>query len=138
MTAMSMIVTGAVFAQETPGKHNNESKHAASAQLVNGTVTAIRSDLAEESMPGAPFINGQFGFSYWSLPYEGGNGGAVPQLTVQSQGVLGLTLEHVPFDLAVGNNWIAPFISGTATSSGIASFPISFGGKSCTLEIPVL
>jgi hypothetical protein len=71
---------------------------------------------------------------YIILPYKGGNGGSYQGFTVNSSGVNGLKASIVPGYFGVGDGTLTLNISGTPSSSGIASFSISIGGQSCLLS----
>jgi hypothetical protein len=77
-----------------------------------------------------------------SIPYTGGNsGGYFSGAELLSTGVTGLTatiktgVEGVDFISNSGN--IIYDIAGTPSGSGTATFPISFGGQSCTISTAV-
>mgnify|MGYP003602465529 FL=1 len=72
-----------------------------------------------------------------TLPYTGGNGVAYPTQTINSTGVTGLTATLTPGTLALGNGNLSFIVSGTPTSSGLASFAITFGGQTCVFSIRV-
>ncbi len=73
-----------------------------------------------------------------TVPYTGGNGVAYTTgASIQSTDVTGLTATLITGSLANGNGNITFNISGTPTSAGIASFAISFGGQTCTLNITI-
>jgi hypothetical protein len=73
-----------------------------------------------------------------NVPYTGGNGAAYTAgSAISSIGVTGLTATLQTGTLANGNGNITYIITGTPTSSGTASFAISFGGKNCSISIPV-
>jgi Protein of unknown function (DUF3500) len=73
-----------------------------------------------------------------TVPYTGGNSVAYAAGTaIASTGVTGLTATLTAGTLASGAGNISYTIAGTATSSGIASFVLSFGGQSCTLALTV-
>jgi len=73
-----------------------------------------------------------------TVPYTGGNAVAYSAGTaISSEGVTGLTATLQTGTLASGEGSIVYAISGTPTSSGTASFAISFGGQSCTLSLTV-
>jgi len=72
-----------------------------------------------------------------TIPYTGGNGGTYFSQSVGSTSVTGLTASFSSGTLANGSGNLSYSISGTPSSSGTASFPISFGGQSCNLSIPV-
>jgi hypothetical protein len=73
-----------------------------------------------------------------AVPYTGGNGAAYTAGTaISSTGVTGLTATLAAGTLANGAGNIIYNISGTAATSGTASFAITFGGQSCTLSLTV-
>jgi uncharacterized protein (TIGR02145 family) len=72
-----------------------------------------------------------------SVPYTGGNGGTYAAQTISSSGVTGLTANLSAGTLALGAGNLVYTISGTPTSNGTASFAITVGGQSCTLNITV-
>ena len=73
-----------------------------------------------------------------SIPYTGGNGVSYSAGTaISSTGVTGLTAILSAGTLASGAGNLTYTISGTPTSSGTASFAISFGGQSCSLSLTV-
>ncbi len=74
-----------------------------------------------------------------SVPYTGGNGiqyanGSV----INSTGVIGLTATLPAGTLANGNGNLIYNISGTPADTGMASFAINFGGKSCTINLKII
>ncbi len=73
-----------------------------------------------------------------SIPYTGGNGSTYSAIGVSSTGISGLTASASAGIVATGNGNLVLTVSGTPASSGTASFLINFGGKSCTVEVPVL
>ena len=72
-----------------------------------------------------------------SVPYTGGNSGSYPSQTVTSTGVTGLTATRSAGTLTSSTGNIVYTITGTPNGAGTASFAISLGGQSCTLNIPV-
>jgi hypothetical protein len=85
----------------------------------------------------SPTVNVSFNGTA-TVGYTGGNGVAYTAGTsVSSTGVTGLTATLQPGSLANGNGNIIYTISGTATTTGTASFAITFGGQNCTLNITV-
>lgn len=73
-----------------------------------------------------------------TIAYTGGNGVAYSNgSSIASTGVTGLTAVLLADTLNNGNGNINYLISGTASSSGIASFPIDFGGQSCSINLAV-
>jgi hypothetical protein len=101
---------------------------------VNPTVTALNCTSATTT---AGTVNTAYSGNV-TVPYTGGNGVAYTTGTaIQSTTVTGLTATLQPGNLANGNGNLTYSISGTPTSVGTASFTISFGGKSCTLNITI-
>jgi uncharacterized protein (TIGR02145 family) len=72
-----------------------------------------------------------------SLPYTGGNGIGYPAQNIQSVGITGLTATLISGVLANGNGVLSYTLSGIAAASGVANFPIVFGGQNCMLSVPV-
>ena len=72
------------------------------------------------------------------IPYMGGNGGAHNGQTVASTGVTGLTASLYAGVFASGSGQLLYTISGTPSTEGTASFAISIGGRSCTLQLTVI
>jgi len=72
-----------------------------------------------------------------TISYTGGNGGVYTSQSIASTGVTGLTATLSAGTLANGSGTINLTITGTPTTSGTASFVITFGGQTCTLTRPV-
>jgi uncharacterized protein (TIGR02145 family) len=72
-----------------------------------------------------------------SIPYTGGNGGSHSGQTITSTGVTGLTATLSSGIFANGNGTLVYSITGTPSASGTASFAISIGGQTCTLNLSV-
>lgn len=72
-----------------------------------------------------------------SVPYTGGNAGVYSAQSVSSTGVVNLTATLAAGTLASGAGSLSYTITGTPSSSGTASFVITFGGQSCTFTVPV-
>lgn len=73
-----------------------------------------------------------------TVPYSGGNGLAYSAGTaIASTGVTGLTATLQGGTLANGNGNLTYTVTGTPAAAGTASFPISFGGQSCSLSLTV-
>jgi uncharacterized protein (TIGR02145 family) len=72
-----------------------------------------------------------------SGPYTGGNGGSYSAQAVSSTGVTGLTANLAAGEVNNGSGNLVYTITGTPSAAGTASFAISLGGQSCTLEIIV-
>jgi len=73
-----------------------------------------------------------------TIPYTGGNGGSYSAQAVASTGVIGLTANISAGNFAFGNGSVTINITGTPVGSGIASFAIGIGGRSCTINRSVL
>ena len=73
-----------------------------------------------------------------TLPYTGGNGNYYKGQAVASTGVTGLTASLAGGYLASGSGNFSFAITGTPASTGIASFAITVGGQSCTLNLQVI
>jgi hypothetical protein len=69
-----------------------------------------------------------------TITYLGGNGGFYPEITIPSVGVEGLVAQLSQGYFQAGNGLLIFNITGTPTSSGLASFTVNIGGKSCTFE----
>ncbi len=72
-----------------------------------------------------------------SVPYTGGNGEVFQGQTVTSTVVTGLTATLSTGSFASGSGNLIYTISGTPASTGTASFALSIGGQSCTLNLTV-
>ncbi|RNA61585.1 hypothetical protein D1631_06410 [Chryseobacterium nematophagum] len=73
-----------------------------------------------------------------TVPYTGGNGVVYPEgASIPSTGVTELFATLQADTLANGDGTLTYTITGTPTSSGTAHFAISFGGKSCDLQVTV-
>ncbi len=85
------------------------------------------------------FISGMIYSGSASVPYSGGNGAVYPAGTaIASTGVTGLTATVQAGMLASGAGTLVYDIKGSASSTGTASFAISFGGQSCSFSLTVL
>jgi hypothetical protein len=72
-----------------------------------------------------------------SVSYMGGNGGPHIGQAVTSTGVTGLTATLTAGHFATGADSLSYTITGTPDTSGTASFALSIGGQSCTMELTV-
>lgn len=70
------------------------------------------------------------------ISYGGGDGSGYSDQTISSTGVTGLTATLVAGNFTPGGS-LTYNITGTPSGGGTASFPISIGGKSCTLNFTV-
>jgi len=71
------------------------------------------------------------------LPYLTGNGAYFLGLNLPSSGVSGLNLSLQPGKLANGNGSVELVIKGTPADTGLATFNLTFGTKTCTFNLPV-
>jgi hypothetical protein len=97
-----------------------------------GTITAL--DCSPFS--GSAIQNESF-FVSTSVSYTGGDEGSYFGAIVNSTGVTGLTASYAGGAFATAGGSINMIIQGTPTSGGVASFALSIGGQSCTVEINV-
>jgi hypothetical protein len=73
-----------------------------------------------------------------TVPYNGGNAVAYAAGTaIPSTGVTGLTATLQAGTLASGTGNLSYTVSGTPLTAGTATFPISFGGQSCSIALTV-
>lgn len=73
-----------------------------------------------------------------SIPYTGGNGvNYVAGSPIPSTGVTGLTATLQAGSLANGSGSLTYTVTGTPSTTGTASFDISFGGRSCAATVTV-
>lgn len=98
-------------------------------------VTGLNCSAATHSPSTATQLSNYSGTT--TLPYTGGNGVAYPTQTINSTGVTGLTATLTPGTLASGNGNLSFSVTGTPSSSGWATFTISFGGQTCAFSIRV-
>jgi len=73
----------------------------------------------------------------FTVPYTGGNGAAHTGQVVNSTGVTGLTATVSAASFANGAGTLVYTISGTATTSGTATFALNIGTKTCNYTVPV-
>jgi uncharacterized protein (TIGR02145 family) len=72
-----------------------------------------------------------------SLPYNSGNGGTHNGQIINSTGVIGLYATLSADYFSNGNGNLIYKISGTPSTTGIASFSLNIGGQSCELNLEV-
>jgi len=73
-----------------------------------------------------------------TVPYTGGNGSTYDGSSeITSTGVTGLTATLQTGTLASGDGTLAFLISGTPASTGTATFPLTFGGQTCSFALTV-
>ncbi|MDP9956030.1 hypothetical protein J2X97_001667 [Epilithonimonas hungarica] len=70
------------------------------------------------------------------ISYSGGNGSTYSDQTISSTGVTGLMATLVGGNFTPGGS-LTYNITGTPSGGGTAAFPVSIGGKSCTLNFTV-
>ncbi|MQP51506.1 MULTISPECIES: hypothetical protein [unclassified Flavobacterium] len=105
--------------------------------VISGTplVSSLNCSAASHSPATATQLSAYSGIT--TLPYTGGNGLAYSSQSITSTGVLGLTATLTPGTLALGNGNLNFNVTGTPTSSGFASFSVTFGGQTCVFSIRV-
>ncbi len=100
------------------------------------SITAL--DCGSVSFSGTAVANSLFSATA-TIPYAGGNG--LPYSggadSIQSTGVTGLKAILQMGTLANGNGNITFLVVGTPASNGTASFPISFLGQNCSINLVV-
>lgn len=73
-----------------------------------------------------------------TVPYTGGSGAAYSAGTaISSTGVTGLTATLQAGTLASGAGSLIYTVAGTPATSGTATFPIAFGGQTCSFALTV-
>lgn len=102
----------------------------------NGTLSALACNTATNSGAIIQGVN-TTSIAYF-INYTGGNGGTHTGQTVNSTGILGLTAICNGGTFANGSGTLIYTIVGTAASSGTASFALSIGGQTCTLNVTVV
>ncbi|RBL92762.1 hypothetical protein [Chitinophaga flava] len=142
LTILSLLAVGSLFAQQSTAVQLRDSKtfRVFKADPVLGTVISIDCGSAVVRQGDAPFKNGVANMNVWYIPYVGDVAGAIPAADagpIASQGVEGLQLVLLDGNITSGTWAETVGIWGTPTSSGTASFPIHFGGQSCTLSVTV-
>lgn len=70
-----------------------------------------------------------------NISYTGGDSGAYSAQTINSNGVTGLVASLPAGIFANGSGTLTYSITGTPSASGTASFALSIGGQSCTLNV---
>lgn len=102
---------------------------------VPGTISTL--NCSGITTVGALFVNQTTNNVLVSVPYTGGDGGTYAGESVTSTGVTGLTATLSDGFFANGNGTLVYHITGTPAESGIASFALSAGGKSCSVTVTV-
>ena len=105
-----------------------------SCLLVRSVKTAIESlDCSNASHTGTLISGVPATNAVSAVPYTGGNGTQYAGQAVSSTGVTGLTATLYAGTLADGSDSLYYYITGVPSKAGVASFPISLGGKGCSL-----
>jgi gliding motility-associated-like protein len=108
-----------------------------------GTITVNKNDQVDSLLCGNYLIDNMEiykGEPYSAaiiLSYKGGNGGDFTGMSISSTGITGLNLTLQPGKLAVGNGSIEWVATGVPADTGKAIFNITFGAKTCVVELPV-
>ncbi len=106
--------------------------------VTNGTAASITS-LACNSGSFSASATANVAYSATAtVPYAGGNGVVyLAGSSINSTGVTGLTASLQAGTLTSNTGNLSYTIAGTPNTSGVASFPISFGGQSCSITLTV-
>jgi hypothetical protein len=73
-----------------------------------------------------------------TLDYSDGGGGAYFSQAINSTGVSGLVATLIPGEFETGIGELVFSISGIPSEIGNAIFPVSIGGQSCNVSLPVI
>ncbi len=99
---------------------------------LNGSITALN---CGNSSDAGTLTSGVAAFGVTtSVPYTGGNGGTYGAQTVASTGVTGLTATLSSGAFVTGDGVLTYTITGTPSGAGVATFPITVRGKSCSFS----
>jgi hypothetical protein len=74
---------------------------------------------------------------FFTIPYQGANGGPLTTQAIASTGVTGLTAQSAATVLNFGDGVLRYNLSGTTTSNGWANFNIQIGNKNCIYAVQV-
>lgn len=74
---------------------------------------------------------------FFTIPYQGGNGGPVSAQAIQSSGITGLTAQSASGVLNFGDGVLRYNLSGTTTSNGWANFNVQIGNQQCIYAVQV-
>jgi hypothetical protein len=105
--------------------------------VVNPSIASLICDSAKLS---APLCTNIYNYATALIPYDSGNGGVVSTngRFIRSTGVTRLFAYTLADTLANGAGFLRLLIFGTPTTTGIASFNLTYLGKSCTINVPVI
>jgi uncharacterized protein (TIGR02145 family) len=104
-----------------------------SFNVVAGSISSL--DCAGATTTGTPTSGQAASGVSASVPYTGGDGGFYGVQTASSTGVTGLTATLGGGFFAIGTGNLTYAITGTPASGGTASFALSIGGQTCTLDV---
>jgi uncharacterized protein (TIGR02145 family) len=104
-------------------------------QCLSGSISTL--DCAGATVTGSLLLNQAASGVSVSVPYTGGNGGIHDGQVVTSTGVTDLTATLSPGNFGSGAGNLSYAITGTPASGGTASFALSIGGQTCTLDVTV-
>lgn len=113
-----------------------------SCQKTETTVTPTSATISMLACGSAAFsgsaVSGTVYTGTATIPYTGGNGAAYTAgSAIASTGVTGLNAILQAGTLASGAGNLTFAISGTPSGAGTATFPLSFGGQSCSLALTI-
>lgn len=74
---------------------------------------------------------------FFTIPYQGANGGPLVAQAIASSGVTGLTAQSAAGVLNFGEGVLRYNLSGTTTNSGWANFSIQVGNQQCIYSLQV-
>lgn len=74
---------------------------------------------------------------FFTIPYQGGNGGPISTQPISSTGVIGLTAQSTGGVLNFGDGFLRFNLSGTTITSGWANFNIQVGNQNCVYAVQV-
>jgi len=114
---------------------NGWNETCGSVSLPLGVITSL--NCSNSIVNGYLVVNTQATNVNISIPYTGGNGGSYSSQTISSTGLTGLTATRIASTLANGAGSLTYTITGTPTTSGIASFAMTLGGQSCSFSVSV-
>ena len=104
-------------------------------QCLPGSISTL--DCAGATVTGSLLLNQAASGVSASVPCTGGNGGIHDGQVVTSTGVTGLTATLSAGNFGSGAGSLSYAITGTPASGGTASFALSIGGQTCTINMAV-
>lgn len=92
-----------------------------------------------DGVTSASIFTGSLGSGiFFTIPYQGGNGGVVAPQNLSSTGVTGLNAQLTGGFLNFGDGTLKYNLSGTTTSPGWAVFNIQIGNQQCNYSVKVI